>query len=635
MDKTTLRRMNASSLLLLAVAFIAAVVVSNQLFKGWRLDLTENKLYTLSDGTRNILESIDEPINLYFFYSDKATANVPTLRDYANRVGEMLEEFEAAADGGINLLVIDPIPFSEDEDRAAEFGLQGIGLAAVPDPIYFGLAGTDSLDNLEVIPFFQPDKEEFLEYDLAKLVNTLANPARTVVGLISAVGMTGDFNPQTQQMTDPWMVYQQASQLFEIRDLGTTVTDIDDEINLLWVVQPRGLANPTLYAIDQFIMRGGNALIFVDPLADSDPAQPMQGMPPGMPPMGQSSDLPPLFEAWGLQFSATDVVGDAQLALQISSPTSPRPVRHFGFLGLTEEQISGDDIVTGDLNSINIATGGAFSVAEGSELAFEPLLVSSQSAQMIPAARFSFLPDPSALQEGFVPSGEEYVLAARISGTLQSGFQGGLPDLTVDSGDGDPASPAPAEGHLDESAQPVNVIVVADVDMLGDPMWVQVQNFFGQQIANAFASNGAFVANALESLAGSSDLIGVRSRASYTRPFTRVEELRVEAEAEFRQTEQRLQSELAETETRLGELQSSREDTGAMLLTPEQEAEIDRFIEQRSAIRTELRAVQRNLDQDIEQLGTRLKIINIAGVPLLLIIVALVAANRRSKKVAA
>ncbi|MFQ5983862.1 MAG: GldG family protein, partial [Woeseiaceae bacterium] len=312
------RNISASSFLILALAFIVAIIISNQIFSGWRIDLTENRLYTLSDGTKRILDNLGEPINLYFYYSDKATEGIPSLRGYANRVRETLEEFERAADGKIKLSVIDPLPFSEDEDRASQFGLQGINLAATPDAIYIGLAGTDSIDNEEIISFFQPDKEEFLEYDIAKLISTLANPERKVIGLISGVTMSGNFDPQTQQMDPPWVVYQQVQQLFEVRSLGTEVETIDDDVGMLWIVQPKNLNNATLYAIDQFVLQGGTAMIFVDPLAEADPAAPAQGMPPGMPLQGQSSDLAALFEAWGLKFTTTDVVADAQLALPVA-----------------------------------------------------------------------------------------------------------------------------------------------------------------------------------------------------------------------------------------------------------------------------------------------------------------------------
>ena len=632
MSTKTQQRLSATSLALLGIAFIVAVSITNQLFKGWRIDLTENNLYTLSDGTLNLLEGLDEPINLYFYFSDQASESMPSLRSYADRVREMLEEFESEADGNIRLSVIDPLPFSEDEDRATQFGLQGVQLGVSPDPIYMGLAGTDSIDNEETIPFFQPDKEAFLEYDIAKLVSTLSSPDRTVIGILSGVEMTGSFDPQMQRMVPPWMVYQQAQQLFEIRNLGTTFVDIADDISLLWIVQPKSLSNKTLYAIDQFVMRGGKAMIFVDPVADVDPAS-TEGMPQGMPPMGQGSDLPTLFDAWGIEFTGDEVVADAGQALQITG-MDRRPVRHYGYIGVTGERMSGNDIITADLNVVHLATAGSIRIMEDSPATLDPLFRASADAQGMPATRFSFLPDPSSLQDGFSPSGDAYVLAARISGNLPSAFPNGPPPTGVSSTDGDAPSEAGNANHLPVTAEPANLILVADVDMLADHLWVQVQNFFGQQLANAFASNGAFVINALENLAGSSDLIGVRSRASYTRPFTRVEELRVDAESRFRSTEQRLQSELDETEQRLVELQSAREDSGNIIMTPEQQAEIDRFIDQRSAIRQELRAVQRGLDEDIEQLGNWLKIINIGLVPLLLTVFVLLAVWRRNRRLA-
>lgn len=632
MSTASQRNISTSSLLLLALAFIAAIIISNQLFGGWRIDLTDNRLYTLSDGTEQILENLEEPINLYFYYSDKATENAPTIRSYANRVREMLDEFRLAANGNINLFVIDPLPFSEDEDRAAQFGLQGVSLAGSPDAVYMGLAGTDSIDNEEIIPFFQLDKEQFLEYDIAKLVSTLANPERKVIGLISGAPMSGSFDPQTQQMIPAWVIYEQVQQLFELRDLGADIDVVDDDVSMLWIVQPKSLSNSMLYAIDQFILKGGSAMIFVDPLAESDPAAPIQGMPAGMPPQGQNSDLPTLFGAWGLQFSPNDVVADAQLALPVSAGPAGRPMRHPGLLGITEAQLNSDDVITADLNTINVGVAGHLSIAEGSAATMEPLISSGTASGIVAASRFSFLQDPSSLLDGFIPSGETYVIAARISGSLPSAFPDGPPATGVSPEDDSESAEPDTAGHLSQSTDSVNMIVVADVDILSDRLWVQQQNFLGQRIANAFASNGAFVVNALESLLGSAELIAVRSRATYSRPFTKVEELRVEAEAEYRETEQRLQNELAETERRLGELQSSREDTGNILMSPEQQTEVDRFIDQRTAIRKELRAVQRNLDKNIEQLGTRLKIINTALVPTLLTVFVLFAVWRRSRR---
>lgn len=632
-------RYGAASLALLAVAFVAAVVLSNQLLKGLQIDLTENDLYTLSDGTERIVEKIDESINLYFYFSDDASAGIPSLRDYADRVREMLEEFQDASGGGIRLDVIDPLPFSEQEDRAAQFGLEPVQLGGSPDPVYFGLAGTNSVGDEEVIAFFHPDEEPSLEYDLAKLVSTLASPEKSVIGLVSGISMSGGMDPMTQRPQSAWVVYEQVRQLFEVRDLGTTFDAIPDDVGLLWIVQPKNLAPAAEYAIDQFVMQGGKALIFVDPLAAVD-AMPMQGAPQGMPPMGQGSDLPALFDGWGIAFTAGEVVADAQAALQISTGFGGRPVRHYGYVGLGDANISDADIVTQEVGTINVAMAGAFSPSEGASFEFEPLLRSSPASMLLPAARFTFLPDPASLQDGFMPGGEPLVIAARLVGSLTSAFPDGPPagdgadaDSDGESAPGDEAAPERAPMHLAESAEPANLIVAGDVDMLSDAMWVSVQSFFGQQIASAFAGNGAFVVNGLENLAGSSDLISVRSRGTYARPFTRVDALQAEAEARYRETEQALQEELAETERRLGELQATRDDSGSLLLTDEQQAEIDRFIDRRTEIRSELRAVQRGLDEDIDNLGARLQAINIALVPLLLTAVTLIAVwNRRRRR---
>jgi ABC-type uncharacterized transport system involved in gliding motility auxiliary subunit len=626
MSTRTQQRLSASSLTLLAVAFVIAVIVSNHLFKGIRIDLTENGLYTLSEGTRRIASDIDEPINLYFYFSDQATENVPSLRGYANRVNELLNEFADASDGKIRLSVIDPLPFSEEEDQASQFGMQGVQIGSTPDPVYFGLAGTNSIGGEETIPFFQPDKEASLEYDLAKLVSTLSNTERNVIGLVSGVLMAGQLDPQTQQVQPSWVVYQQAQQMFDIRDLGTSFDAVPDDVNLLWIIQPKSLSDLTQYAIDQFVMRGGKALIFVDPVAAIDAVQ-AEGMPQGMPSMGQASDIPLLFAGWGIEFSSQDVVADAQLALPISTGRSNRPTRHFAYLGISSERMNQSDIITMGLSSINAAMAGSLQTTDESTATMEPLLTSSESSMTMPASQFVFLPDPASLQDRFTPSGSTQVIAARFSGMLPSAFADGRPSTSVDTGDADKNSEA--GGHLSESAESVNLIVVTDVDMLSDPMWVRVQNIFGQQIANAFASNGAFVINALENLVGSSDLIAVRSRGSFSRPFTRVEALRVDAEAQFRQTEQRLQQDLADTEQRLATLQSSREDTGSLLLSDAQQAELDRFIDQRASIRKELRAVQRGLDKDIEDLGSLLKAINIGLVPFLLTLAAVFAVWRR------
>jgi ABC-type uncharacterized transport system involved in gliding motility auxiliary subunit len=622
------KRIGYSTLVVLFAAFVVAVIASNILLRGIRIDLTDNQLYTLSPGTRKLLQGIDEPINLYLFFSTQAAQNLPALRAYANRVTETLQEFSAEApEGRLVLHVVDPVQYSEDEDRAEQFGLQAANIGQGGEAVYFGLAGSNSVGTTDTIPFFQPDpaKEAFLEYDLAKLVYNLAHPQKAVVGLISGAPIAGSFDPQTQQPTQAWVIVEQARQVFDLRTLQEPALKIDDDVNVLWVVHPSMLDESTLYAIDQFVLRGGHALIFVDPVAEIlAQSQDPTGL--GASP---SSNLERLFATWGVQFSSMEVIADNRYALSVGGRA--RPLRHIGLIGLDMEAMSQDDVISSGLGSVNLGLAGYFTLAEGAATKLTPLLTSSAEAAPVPAERFQFLPDPSELLNGFKPSGTRYVLAARLEGPLKTAFP-----------DGPPASPdreAPVDDTLKaahrETAENGNVVLVGDVDMLSDRLWVQVQNFLGQRVMTAFANNGDFVINALDNLAGSADLIGLRSRATYTRSFTTVDELRRAADARFRETEQQLQAELAETERKLGDLQSARNDSSSLLMSPEQQAEVQRFLDEQIRIRQELRTVRRNLDQDINSLGTRLKILNIAAVPVLLTIFALaVVLVRRRRKAA-
>ena len=653
------RNLGTLSLVLLALVFVAAVTANNSLLTGLRIDLTEDNLYTVSPGTRNVLASIVEPINVYLFFSDSETADIAPLRNYANRVREMLEELESAGGGNLVLHVIDPVPFSEDEDRAAQFGLQPITLG-IGQTLYFGLAATNSVGDEEVIEIFNPDRERFLEYELARLIYSLARPDKVVVGVHAGVSMTAGFDPQTQRVTEPWIVYSQAGQLFEMRSLQPGFTEIEEDVDVLWLVHPRNFEDETLYAIDQFVMGGGRALIFLDPFAEVDMASAMD---PAAMAAGSASNLDPLLSSWGIEFSAGEVVADNQYALSVTTGLSMRPVRHLGLLGLDATAIDPEDVITDGLYNVNVGTAGHFSVAEDSTAELRPLLSSSSNAETLPAIQMQMLTDPEALLDDFTPSGESYVIAARLAGTLESAFPDGppaedLPDAEGDlaegadgvDGDGDSdagadiGSEEPAESespaaqddspHL-ASTDSANVILVGDVDILSDRLWVQQQNFLGQTLATAFANNGDFLVNALDNLSGSADLIGIRARGTYSRPFTRVQALRRQADAQFRQTEQRLQAELTETENRLGELQDARTDQGSLLMSDEQQAEIQRFLDEQVRIRQELRGVQRSLDRSIERLGTVLQFINIGLVPLLLTAVALSAVivrRRRAEK---
>ncbi len=613
----------------LALVFLAAVGLVNLTFRGVRLDLTEAGLYTLSDGTRRVLEAIPEPIRLYFFVSRSGLSGSPGLKSWADRVEDMLDEFEANAAGRLEVSVIDPAPFSEDEDRAAAFGLQAVRLQISDEPLYFGVAGSNSIGDEEFIAFMDPQREQFLEYDLAKLAYTLSHPEEPVVGLISSLPLTGGFDPATTRMTEPWIVTSQISELFDLRNLETVEDLPDEEADILLLVHPRGSTPSQLYALEQFLFRGGRALVFIDPLAEADPANPPAGAMAGLP-ADRSSNLEPLLSHWGLEMPPETVVGDARNALRVGEANGAL-VRHPAYIGVDLQQAGSGEVVTAELDTLNLAFSGYLRPLEDATLEITPLVRSSADSGFLDPGMLAFTPDIDSLWSDFSPRGEPLTLAARLSGRADSAFPGGRPAETASgSGDEDDSAAnslprAEALGEQEESAPPehlaegeVQLIVVADTDLLSDRMWAQAQSLFGQRLISAFASNGDFVINALEQLAGSSDLMSLRGRAAFSRPFKRVDELRVEAEAQFRRTEDRLQQELANTESRLAELQQSRDDVYALSLTPEQEAELEKFTGERLRIRKELREVRRNLDASIQQLGAVVKVVNIGLIPLLI-----------------
>ncbi len=608
------RTLAGTSLLSLALLFVAAVVISGTLFRSARIDLTENQLYTLSDGTRRVVAKLEEPINLTFYFSDSLAQDAPQLRTYANRVREMLEEIAAGSAGKVVLQVIDPLPFSEDEDRATSSGLQGVPVGSGGQNLFFGLAGSNSTDGAAAIPFFQPNKEAFLEYDVAKIISSLSEEAVPVVGWMSGLDIGPGFDPATQSVNEGWVLYTELGKLFEMRRQDPAANAIEPQVQLLLLVHPKGLSDDTLYAIDQFVLRGGRLLVMVDPHAETEQAG--QGVDPTQAMFeGKSSDLPRLFKAWGVQFDPDQVVVDAQYAMQIQVRPEAQPSRHLAILGLGGAALNQSDVITAQLEGINVSTTGHFQLADGAKTTLEPLAQSSANAALVAVDRVRFLPDPQALFQGFTPTGETYVLAARLTGSLETAF----PERS-------------AAGHLASSSEDANIVLIADTDVFSDRLWANVQSFFGQRVVNSFASNGDFVINAVDNLVGSADLIGVRTRATSSRPFLAVEAIRRSADDRYRAKEQELQAELAETERKLTELQGARGDSGVTLLSVEQQQELERFQDEKLRIRGELRQVRRQLDADIQSLGAKLKFINIAGVPLLLTLAALGFAYWRTRK---
>ncbi|PRB76521.1 Gldg family protein [Pseudomonas sp. MYb185] len=590
---------SGTGLLVLLLAFVAFNITTGVLLPGARIDLTEQKLFTISDGTRKILRDLDEPVTLYFFFSDRASKDMVVLRNYARRVEEMLREYERVADGKLKLQIIDPQPFSEAEDRAAEFGLQAVPLTQTGEQLYFGLAGTNELAQREVIPFFALEQEGLLEYELSRLINSLAQPEKPQIGLISGLPLAGGMNPMTGQPSAPWVAFEQMQQMFSVQELDSDIDTVPDDIEVLLLVHPKTLSEAALFAVDQFVLRGGKLLAFIDPLAESD--QSMEAMMDGMAD-GKSSDLGPLLAAWGVAYDPEQVVLDARLGMSVSRGQGQLPARHIGWLEVEQQFMSRDDTVTAPLQLLNVATAGALQPVEGASTQFLPLLSSSANSALTPSSRFSGMQDPEALLNGFKADDQVYHFAARLQGAARTAYPDGLEGR---------------EAELTE-ADNINVLLIADTDMLTDRMWVQVQDFFGQRIPQPWADNGGLLINALDNLSGSEALISVRSRGDFSRPFTVVEELQRKAERRYRASEQRLQQQLEQTEQRLRELQQGQDPSQLTELSAEQEAAIQGFLDEKLAIRKQLRDVRYELNADIERLGNLLKVINIALVPALL-----------------
>lgn len=623
----------------LMLAFIAINIIASATIRSARVDLTDGRLYTLSDGSKAISRLPKEPVRLTLYCSDKQADDVPGIRPYINRVREVLGEYERASGGQVELRIVNPEPFSEAEDAAAQAGLLGQPTGRGNERFYFGLVGANSIDQQQVVPFFDPRRENFLEYDLSRMIYLLSDQPRKPIGLISWINLEG--TPPNQMMqtrgTPGWQIETQLRELFDVRPLATDLTEIPADIKALVVVHPKAISDQTQYAIDQFVLRGGRLLMFVDPFCESD-------LPPGINPMQamglpRSSDAPKLLNALGLELLNGRVAVDKSSGIRVSVGSAGRPeaLDYIAWLQLTDKNRNATDPVTGQLGTMIMATAGVLAKKDGSAAEIVPLLHTTPNSSTIDAASVQVMPDPKKLLADFVSGNKQLTLAARIGGRVKSAFPNGFPPLHP----ADPNVPEaerpkpPTASHIAESAEPINAIVIADCDMLADRFWVQRQQVAGIDLGlQKISDNGDFVVGALDNLTGSSDLMSLRARGKFARPFDRVEQLRKDADQAYLAKEQALQAKLRETEAKIGDIQRKRPDgNAATILTPEQAGEIEKFRAEMADTRRELREVQHGLRKDIESLGTRIKAINIGLMPVLIGLGALgLAAYRASRR---
>lgn len=615
---------------LAVILFVCVNVLSEATLRSARLDLTENKLFTLSQGTRDVLSAIDEPITLRLYASRSLAEGAPAYGDFIGRVRELLQHYADLSRGMVRLQVYNPEPYSVQEDEAVAYGLQGVQLDQGGETVYFGLAATNSTDDQEVIPFFDTQRERYLEYDLTKMLFNLAHPKKKVVGLMAFLPI--DTDPLKEYK--PWAVVEQLEQFVTVRAIGRSVKHIPEDIDLLMIVHPTGVEDATLYAIDQFVLRGGRAMIFVDPHSEAE-AEMSAAM--RRPPADTGSDLGKLFAAWGIDYSPQTFIGDREAAtrVQVPGPGGRAMVTDYvSWIGLGRQNFNANDVTTSEIARVFMAAAGSLSKKEGADIEFTPLIQTGEHAMRIEASKVRMQPDPARLLRDFRSEAHPFTLAARIQGKLKTAFPDGPPkeEAPAEAKEGGEAAmaAAPKAEHVAQSAGQVNLIVVADTDMLADRSWLQFQNFFGRQVAVPTANNAAFVINAVDNLLGSNALINLRSRGLSIRPFHRIEALKRDAEQRYSKTEQELREKLKVTNEQMGKL-ATAEGSGEAILTDSQRETMAKFRADLIDIRQQLREVQHNLRKDIEALDTGLKVINIWAVPAIicLIAVAMAWAKRR------
>ena len=623
LDRKTL---TVTSLVIAALFLFFLNVLSNAEIRSAQVDLTESKLFTLSQGTKNILNTIKEPLTFRFYFSRKFGEISPAHGNYAKRVRELLETFKSAAGGKIKLKIINPEAFSVEEDEAVKLGIQGIPLDQSGESGYFGLAATNSTDDRQSVAFFNPQREQFLEYDITRMVFELAQPEKKKIGLMTSLLLEAD--PMTQYQ--PWPIMRQITQFFEVKSLDPDVKEIDDDIVVLLLVHPKITSKATMYAIDQFMMRGGRAVILVDPHNET------ARMSPRLPPGAGSSTMKVMFDAWGIEFDTEKFIGDRASAVRVSAQVQGRDViaDYLAWNVFDRRNLNNDDVLTAQLTSISVASAGALSLKEGSPLKMTALLKTSLLSQAIDAELVREEPNPAEILKQYKPDNKSYVLAARFSGIVKSAFPDGPPppekkkDATAASDD---EKPKPLKPHVAESKEAINMVVIGDSDLISARFWIREQEFFGQTLAVPLSNNADLLINALDNLSGSQDLIQLRSRGFSVRPFYKIVDLRNAAEEKFRDTERQLSEKLQALQKKMKELNVENKG-GKVILTQAQRDDFRKSRVEMLGVRKQLRDVQLALRKDIESLDTLLKIVNIWAVPLLVAILAVIMALYRRRR---
>jgi len=619
----------AGGLVLVAVLLAVNVVIGNLRM---RVDLTDEKLYSLSEGTIRTLQKLEAPVTLNFFFNS-SNPGVPTaLKNYASQVEDLLEEYRIAAKGKIRIVKLDPKPDSDAEEWARKYGLEGKPVEMFGPPIYFGLVAVAGKAE-QVLSGLDPRTQQLLEYNITRMINGIAHPDKPVLGVYSSMPVLGAPTPPypmpgQPKGQNPWIAFQDLGQDYELRQ----IRDLDEEaiasdIDALLVVHPKNLSETAQYAVDQFVMRGGHLIMFLDPLSYADQAStpPPRG---GFQMPQTSSDAPKLLKAWGIGYDPAKVLGDVAAGTPMRTMDN-KIERNPVIVTYSDSNLASDDVLTAQLEMVRAACAGVLVDETSDEIEVMSLIASSESAGTVDAMTARFGGD--AVRRQIVRAGAPQSIALMLKGKFKTAFPDGPPDAEQDAdGDETNAPPPVADSNALKEGNSV-VLLIADVDMIFDPICVEELNFFGQKAYRPLNDNLTFFANAVESMAGSEDLIGIRSRGAFSRPFTEVDKREAAAVQKWRAKEADLEAGLREAQTQLSQLQAEKDEDQRFILSDQQRKAIESFRREEFRISQELKQVRKNLRRDIEVLGIKVKMINIALAPLLVSIAGIAYGIRRKR----
>ncbi len=601
--------------------------ISDKVLGRFYADLTEEGLYTLSEGSKNIISKLENPVTVKFYYSKTEGDNLPIVKLYGARVADLLREYSRASSGKVIVEIIDPKPDSEDEEWAEKYGINAMNLPT-GQKLFLGLVAISGEGEEAVIPVFDVRRQEYLEYDLTKLIYSLDSTTQPVVGIMSSLEVTGE-KPQAMDMMmggrqkqgKPWILISQMSKLFDVKKLPLEIESIPSEVNILFVIHPRGFSEKALYAIDQFVMRGGNIVIAEDPFAmidapEADPSNPMANFT-----YDRSSNLNFLTEKWGFKLVEQKVVTDRYLATAVNTPqgVAENFIAWISILGGTarnsDSPLIADDVVTNNLENIMFAWAGAFETNENlpKDASLGKLLQTTKDASLMEEKHIRFSAEnPGALLEKHTPGGKQLELSLKITGSFESNFDKAPEGVSKEV----------AEKFQNKTQKPATIIAFSDVDFLADDYSAVSQNLFGTDIVNFLNDNQSLALNSLDNLSGNAELIALRSRGRFTRPFTKVQRIEAEAQDKYKDVEKKFLAALDQANSRLSKLQSGAKGDGKSgVMNDALLSEIQSLREEKRTVQRQLREVRLALRQDKEALGTRLFIFNTFFVPSLLLLI--------------